>query len=187
MAKKKAVSDNDFLTTDDVAELLFVSDRTIRNWLRDKNMPSINDERGRRFRWSDVLPWYVRMKAEEGGNDGKKDTPSPIPVDRPETEPPIRTENFDQALCRKTIAEADLKELELATKRGEVVSIADAARTMDDTAKNLQVAVLGWPTLMIGEIYGIRDRNRLFDVLTRSARELCRKLAAGGTPESPGG
>jgi hypothetical protein len=52
---------------------------------------------------------------------------------------------------------------------------------MQDTAKNLQVEILGWPTLMIGRIYGMRDRNQLFALLTSSARDLCTRLAGVGT------
>lgn len=179
MPKIKPPSDNDWLSVDDVAELLFVTDRTIRNWLKDKNMPSVIDERGRRFRWSEVLPWYVRLKAEEGGNDGKKTAPAVKETSWDDIQRPAKSqETFDDALCRKTIAEADLKELELATKRAQVVAVEVAAVAMQNAAKNLQVEILGWPTLMIGQIFGQRDRNRLFDLLSRSARDLCGRLAS---------
>jgi phage terminase Nu1 subunit (DNA packaging protein) len=174
MAKSKEPAKFEVLAIDDVAAMLMVSDRTIRNWLKDKDMPSISDERGRRFNWSQVLPWYVKMRAEEGGSERKPEAPTTWEdIERPQQP----AETFGQALCRKTIAEADLKELDLATRRGEVVAIADAARAMQDTAKNLQIEILGWPTLMIGQIFGQRDRNRLFDILTRSARDLCTRLA----------
>jgi predicted transcriptional regulator len=173
MTKPKSGSNDDAMSIGEIAARLFVTDRTVRNWLTDKGMPSQLDDRRRIFKWSEVLPWYVKMMAEEGGNT-RKPTPDPPADDEFRLEP---VENFDQALCRKTIAEADLKELELAVKRGEVVATADAARMMQDTAKNLQIAILGWPTLMVGQIFGIKDRARLFDVLTRSARELCRSLA----------
>jgi phage terminase Nu1 subunit (DNA packaging protein) len=181
MAKTKEPANFEVLAIDDVAAMLMVSDRTIRNWLKDKDMPSVSDERGRRFEWAKVLPWYVKMRAEEGGSERKPAAETTWEgIERPEPK-----ENFDQALCRKTIAEADLKELDLATRRGEVVAVADAARAMEDTAKSLQVEILGWPTLMIGQIFGQRDRNRLFDILTRSARDLCIRLASVSTAPPP--
>lgn len=172
MAKSKEPAKFEVLAIDDVAAMLMVSDRTIRNWLKDKDMPSISDERGRRFDWSKVLPWYVKMRAEEGGSERKPEAPTTWEdIERPQMK-----ENFDQALCRKTIAEADLKELELASKRRDVVAVADVSRIMQDVSKNLQIEILGWPTLMIGQIFGQRDRNRLFEILTRSAKELCTRL-----------
>jgi excisionase family DNA binding protein len=176
MAKPSDSPDFDFMTIDDVAELLDVQDRTIRNWMKLRGMPSTSDERGRRFNWRQVLPWYVKMMADLDGNRGKNPEAPPAGED---SEP---GETFDAALCRKTIAEADLKQLDLAVRRGQVVAIDDVSRTLQDVAKNLQTELLGWPTLMIGRIFGMRDRNQLFATLTDSARELCTRLAGVGAP-----
>jgi excisionase family DNA binding protein len=195
MAKSKQPAKREFLAIDDVAELLLVTDRTIRNWLKDKAMPSVSDERGRRFAWNEVLPWYVKMRAEEDGNARKRvlswpvaETPEP-PDEESEAEKECARQALlfqtgREALFRKNIAEADLKELELAERRRQVVAVEDVARIMGDTAKNLQVEILGWPTLMIGRIFGVRDRNQLFALLTNSARDLCTRLA-GVETETP--
>jgi excisionase family DNA binding protein len=191
MSKSKQPAKCDFLAINDVAELLLVTDRTIRNWLKDKAMPSTADERGRRFVWADVLPWYVKMRAEEDGNARKSLLHWPVSEpDSPPEDDEIRKEHLRvgllrktgaEALLRKTIAEADLKELELGERRRQVVAVEDVSRVMQDTAKNLQVEILGWPTLMIGRIFGVRDRNQLFSLLTVSARDLCTRLAGVGT------
>jgi phage terminase Nu1 subunit (DNA packaging protein) len=181
MAKPSSSPDFDILETDDVAELLLVTDRTIRNWLKSRNMPSISDDRGRRFQWSAVLPWYVKMMAEADGN--RRNPPQVIRHDYP-SEDLVAGEDIDAALLRKTIAEADLKELELATRRAQVVAIDDVTRTVQDLATSLRTELTGWPTLMIGRIFGMRDRNQLFAVLTSSARELCTRLAGVGAPDA---
>lgn len=191
MTKPRQPAKPDFLTIDEVAERLLVVDRTIRNWLKDKAMPSTVVPNGRRFVWADVLPWYVNMRAEEDGNARKSllHWPSSEPMSPPEDDE-IKKENARvgilrktgaEALLRKTIAEADLKELELGERRRQVVAVEDVSRVMQDTAKNLQVEILGWPTLMIGRIHGVRDRNQLFALLTASARDLCTRLAGVGT------
>jgi phage terminase Nu1 subunit (DNA packaging protein) len=168
------------LDTEDVAELLLVDPRTIRNWLNQKGMPSISDERGRRFEWSKVLPWYVKMKAEQDGN-GRKSNLTPVSSPKKSTtvtdDLVVPPETFDAALTRKTIAEADLKELDLATRRREVVAVADAGRMMQDTVASLRTEILAWPTVMIGRVFGVKDRNQLFSVLTASARDLCGRLS----------
>lgn len=192
MPKKKQPAKSDFLAINDVAELLLVTDRTIRNWLRDKAMPSTSDERGRRFVWAEVLPWYVKMRADEDGNL-RKWTPSP-PAEEPTEDDVTQLEykrvtllrkTGGEALLRKAVAEADLKELELGERRRQVVAVEDVSIAMQNTAKNLQVEILGWPTLMIGRIYGMRDRNQLFALLTTSARDLCTRLAGVGTGPQP--
>jgi excisionase family DNA binding protein len=178
MAKSKQPAKREFLAIDDVAELLFVTDRTIRNWLKDKAMPSTSDERGRRFAWAEVLPWYVKMRADEDGNARKSPLPWPV-TKAPEApeDPEEQKEYLSHAMLRKTIAEADLKELELGERRRQVVALEDVSRTMQDTAKALQTAILAWPTLMVDRILSVRDRDRLFTLLTRSARDLCARLA----------
>jgi len=188
MPKKKQPAKSDFLAINDVAELLLVTDRTIRNWLRDKAMPSTSDERGRRFVWAEVLPWYVKMRAEEDGSARKRTLfesaetpPEAEEVELEELRVMALRKTGREALLRKVIAEADLKELELGERRRQVVAVEDVSRVMQDTAKNLQVEILGWPTLMIGRIYGMRDRNQLFALLTSSARDLCTRLAGVGT------
>jgi hypothetical protein len=191
MPKSKQPAKCDFLAINDVAELLLVTDRTIRNWLKDKAMPSTSDERGRRFVWADVLPWYVKMRAEEDGNARKSllagsvtDPTSEPQEDLEDLRVMLLRKTGREALLRKVIAEADLKELELGERRRQVVAVEDVSRVMQDTAKNLQVEILGWPTLMIGRIYGMRDRNQLFALLTSSARDLCTRLAGVGTGAS---
>jgi excisionase family DNA binding protein len=185
MAKSKQPEKRDFLTIDEVAERLLVVDRTIRNWLKDKAMPSTVVPNGRRFVWADVLPWYVKMRAEEDGNARKQPSAEATgPAEDDDLEDlrvMVLRKTGREALLRKVIAEADLKELELGERRRQVVAVEDVSRVMQDTAKNLQVEILGWPTLMIGRIYGMRDRNQLFALLTSSARDLCTRLAGVGT------
>ena len=173
MATPKLELDFDFMTIDDVAELLDVQDRTIRNWMKYKGMPSTSDERGRRFNWRLVLPWYVKMMAEMEGK--RRNPPTVIRHDY--------VENIVQAELRLAIASADLKELDLAVRRGQIVAIDDVGKSIQDVAKALQTEILAWPTVMVGRVFGVRDRNQLFGVLTSSARELCQRLATLGPAE----
>ena len=172
------------LNAADIAELLGVSERTVSNWLRDKGLPCKDDRHGRRFIWPNVLAWYVQMRVEEAekfGNAGNRALPRVSePSESPESPAPAPPESFKAALTRKTVAEADLKELELATKRGEVVSIADVQTSMANVSNALRTRILGWPTLMIGRVFGVKDRNALFAILSRAANDLCRELILEG-------
>ena len=186
MAKPKGTSETEFFAIDDVAALLFVDERTIRNWINAKGMPSVKDERSRRFIWFDVLPWYVKMRAEEDGNRRKSSAPAGhLPFPQPDGED--LQEGIVQAQLRLTVAQADIAELNLAVRRGQVVAIEDVAKTLTDVAASLKQEILGWPTVMIGRIFGMRDRSQLFNTLTESARELCTRLAALGPAEPAAG
>jgi excisionase family DNA binding protein len=178
MASSKQVEKDELLTIDAVAKLLFVTDRTIRNWLAEKDMPSVTDKGGRRFRWFDVLPWYTAMRAEESGN-GRKSTPEQASIDQDEEGEGAWQYKLklDRANYRRALADADLKELELAERRGQVIAVEDATRSLQEAAKTLQVEILAWPTIMVGQLFGVRDRGQLLGLLTSSARELCTRLA----------
>lgn len=155
------------LDTDDVAALLGVTDRQVRNYVKDKALPCRDDGRRRLFSWPDVLEWYILFRLEKSGSRGK---PEPSPD-------PIQSESMEVALCRKTIAEADLKELELATKRGQVIAVSDVQRTMANLAKAMQTKILSWPTKMASRLVGLKEREQIRHVLDRDARQLCHDLS----------
>jgi phage terminase Nu1 subunit (DNA packaging protein) len=155
------------LDTDDIASLLGVSDRQVRNYVKDKGLPCKDDPRGRRFSWPDVLEWYIIFRLEKSGSRGN---PEPDPATD-------QTESMEAALCRKTVAEADLKELELATKRGQVVAVADVHRTMANLSKAMQTKILSMPTKLSARLVGLKEREQIRHVLDREARQLCHDLS----------
>lgn len=164
------------LDTDDVAALLDVSDRQVRNYVKDKGLPSFDDGRGRRFVWAEVLAWYVRFCAERAGSRGSQE-PAPDADQK---------ESFEAASTRKTIAEADLKELQLARERGQVVAIGDAQRMLANLAKAMQTKILSWPTKMAGRLVGLKEREQYRHVLDREARQLCHDLSTlNAKPAAP--
>jgi len=168
------------LDTEDIAMLLGVSSRMIRNYVRDKDLPSKEDGRGRRFNWPDVLEWYVRYRAEMSGSDGSEAEESGGEGDE------WQTETMEQAELRKTIAEADLKELELARGRGQVVAIQDVQRTMANLAKAIQTKILAWPSKLAMKMAG-KPREQIRAILDHDARQICHELATiQAKPIEPG-
>jgi phage terminase Nu1 subunit (DNA packaging protein) len=155
------------LDTDDVASLLGVSDRQVRNYVKHKGLPCDETIQPRRFSWPDVLEWYILFRLEKSGSRGN---PEPDPATD-------QTESMEAALCRKTVAEADLKELELATKRGQVVAVADVHRTMANLSKDMQTKILSMPSSLSGQIVGLKTRDDIRGVLDRAARAICHDLS----------
>lgn len=156
------------LDTNDVAALLGVTDRQVRNYVKHKGLPCKDDGRTRRFIWKEVLDWYVLARMEMSGSRGN---PEPDPEDDD-------TEDLTAATTRKTIAEADLKELELASKRNQVVSVADVQRTLANLSKAMQTKILSWPTKLATRLMGLKEREQIRHVLDREARQLCHDLSA---------
>jgi len=161
------------LTVVDVAELLGLTDRQVRNLIKDKGLPATNDGRGFVLDWPATLEWYVGYRsAQRCGNGGNR---------RPENGSdalPAPDESFDEAILRKTKAEADLKELQLARERGEVASIADVERVLTGANKSIQTRILALPASLATQLLGIDDRNRIFAILDRNCRELLTNLAS---------
>ena len=88
MAKDKNPENFDVLTAADVADLLMVTEKTVRNWMNKNGLPSVDGGRGRTMKWRDVLEWYVRYRGNEDGNGGnggvKSDPKSADPVSEPQ-------------------------------------------------------------------------------------------------------
>lgn len=157
------------LSVSDVAELLSLTPRQVRNLIQDKGLPAKSDPRGFTLDWPTALEWYVGYRsAQKGGNGGNL---------RPGSAPEEPEETYEEALARKTRAKADLKELQLAHERGEVAAIADVERVLTGANKSIQTRILAIPASLATRLLGIDDRTRIFNELDRSMRELLTNLA----------
>lgn len=183
----------DALDSETVAELLGVTVRMLRIYCKDKGLPFHGDPRGRSFRWSEVREWFVEYRiaqAQNCGNGGNATPPKP-PDSDPEAPQEVPQETFKEALTRKTRADADLKELELAVKRGQVVAIEDVRKTLEGLFTTVKQKILAIPSKLGGRLDGIRDRNQRKAILEAECRQVCQELAgfhidkmkgAGGGP-----
>jgi excisionase family DNA binding protein len=158
------------LTVVDVAELLGVSDRGVRKWIKEKGLPANGDGRGFTLDWPTTLQWYVAYRIAENSGTGGTQAPG-----TGGTEP---EENYDQALARRTRAEADLKELQLARERGEVAAIADVERVMAGANKSIQTLILSLPSSLTPQLIGMDDRNKIYAIIDRAARGTLGNLAS---------
>lgn len=167
------------LDVQDVAQLLGVSDRMVRNYANGAGIPFTGDGRGRRFDWSAVLAWYVDYQINLRGSRGsaKAVTTANDPAS-------ITLEQIKQDL-RKTTAEADRLELKLAQERGDVVAIGDVQSSVEKVASALKTAILSWPQKLTPDLTRVKDRGAVRGILDKAARELCRQLAVIGKQSAP--
>lgn len=132
MPKADSPRNYSVLTVTDVAELLSLTVRQVRNLINDKGLPAKSESRGFTLDWPTTLEWYVRYRSgQKVGNRGNLGDENGL------TEPDEPLETLDQAILRKTKAEADLKELQLARERGEVAAIGDVERVLTSANKSI--------------------------------------------------
>ena len=158
----------EMLTVVETAERLFVTERTVRNWLKGNGLQSSDSARGRLLDWRMTLAWYVLFRREELGSGGNGDSSS---------EAEDHEETYEAALSRKTRAEADLKELQLAKARGEVASIADVERVLAASNLSVQTQVLAVPSRLASQMLGLEDHGRAVAILESEMRQILSNLA----------
>ena len=162
-----SASDYEALTTDDVAELLGVTDRQIRTWIKDKGMPCRKDGRATSFAWRETLAWYVEYKASlaryAGGEDSARAGVDPEQANNP--------------IYRKDSAVASLKELELEQRQGQLVRMGDVLDVFGRVAKDMQTEVRGLPTRIVQQVLGITDRDEMVAFLTEETNHLLTRLS----------
>lgn len=156
----------------DVAALLNLTDRQVRNLISDKGLPAKNDGRGYTLDWFTVLDWWVEYKsAQKPGNGGNR-----RPGNGPEP-PEVPSETITEAILRKTVAEADLKELQLAREQGQVAAISDVEKALASANAATKTLILALPSRLSTQLLGIDDRGRLYSILERETNSLLGNLA----------
>ena len=86
----------------------------------------------------------------------------------------------DEARARKMAAEAEIKELELARLRGQMVTHADAAAGLAAQCAELRAAVVAMPGRYAAECVGLDDVAAAMLLLRRVQHDLLTALAGGG-------
>ena len=163
-----------------VANVLGVSDRQVRTWVSDFGCPSTKDGRTRTFHWPAVLEWYVGFEsAKQNGVAG----------DFSESDDPEEAEDIRAANLRKTVAEADLKQIALAKLRGEMVGIAEARVVVTRVFANMRSQLLNMAPKLSTRLAGEPDPTAMEAAIREEMEILCRDLSTGsvvgGAPEEP--
>jgi excisionase family DNA binding protein len=176
MAEAQKPGAFDAMPVEDVAELLGVSAKTVRNWINRLGLAATDDGRRRVLSWAPTLEWYVQMRIRKDGNDGKPPSPS---------DPDEQTETLDQAETRKTIADADLKELRLAQLRGQLVPADEVGRNVGRVATAIKTKLDGLPNSLALRLVGKSDRVEVQQILQDAIFRIKLELATVGQVADP--
>ena len=159
------------LDAETIADLLGVTTRQVSNYCKQRDLPSHGEGRQRTFVWKEVLAWWVDYQVSLGRHAGSGGSHT-ASDDEATSVPDIK-----HSTARKEKALADMKEIDLQKRLGQVVAMDDVARILQDVAKGLQTEILGLPSKLVEQILVLRDRNDLFVFLTDESRALCTRLA----------
>lgn len=154
-----------------VADLLGVTTRQLSNYIKTRDLPSHGEGRQRTFIWKEVLAWwydYKRSLDKYAGSPGSQSDDSNEDTSVPD---------LKHSEARKAKFIADMREIDLQKKRGELVAMADVARILGETATGLQNEILGFPTRIVEQVLVLRERVDLFHFLTSEAAGLCTRLS----------
>lgn len=88
-----------------------------------------------------------------------------------------RSKTLDEARRRKTEAEAELAEIELAKARGEVVTVAEVTEEVGRTFDRLRATVLAMPGKWTPQIVGVPDLPAAKAMMDAMANELLESLS----------
>jgi phage terminase Nu1 subunit (DNA packaging protein) len=148
-----------YLTAKELGQILGVSGRTIETWadkeflLRSNNRQGFDLVTGAGYRISDLTEKIE--KAKNNSEDGKR---------------------LYVAQCRKTEAEASVKELELEEKKGNLIPINEAVNEIKDAFVRVRARMVAIPTRLAPELAGITDPQqvaaRLQSVIDEALNEL---------------
>lgn len=175
MAESKNPGGFDAMPVEDAAELLGVSAKTVRNWINKQGLHCTDDGRRRVLAWLPTLEWYVQMRIARDGNAGTSPAPDP---DEP-------TESLEQAETRKTIADADLKELRLAQLRGQLVPADEVGRNVGRVANTIKTKLDSLPNALALRLVGKSDRVEVQQILQDAIYRIKLELANAGTEPEP--
>lgn len=132
----------EWLTLDVAAARLGVVERTFRRWI-ERGLPIHAASKNKhRIDWHAALDWYV-----------KDQMPAPPPV--PEIPEHPEDETINQALLRRTKADADLKEHELGIRRKNYVQVSIVEKTIADLATRIRAKLLAIPGKLAPELEGM--------------------------------
>lgn len=164
-----------------VAELLGVSARQVRTYV-SQGMPAGKEGRTPVFNWRAVLDWYIGYKISLEYGDG----PAPSD-DEDEDFQPAENPNEDQRKVnlRLARAKADLAQLELSRRRGEVITIADAKVRLDRMMGNLRTKLLSMAPKLASRIEGLKARTEREAAIKDEMEGVCREISTGAIVDLP--
>jgi phage terminase Nu1 subunit (DNA packaging protein) len=146
-----------------IADIFGVSTRAVRDW-DNAGCPSIRSAKTKQYETSEVIAWRVQreIKAalEEGGAD----------INDEEVREATRRQQIAKA--EQAQADAEIKYIELAKRRGEVIPLAKAEDLVSDALAEFSQALDRIPYRYPAQLGSCRNDNERREVLRQAINEV---------------
>lgn len=158
------------VTVDELATFFGVIPRRVQQLVRDEGMPSAG--RGR-YDLLACAAWYIRWlrKAVEKRTSETGESTSPWRTQR----------------LRIAAAEAELKEIEVARKRGEIVTVDEAARLWTDAMERIRARMISSVSTAAPKVVGVTSIKQANGVLEAIVYQALAEVAVIGEEVDDGG
>lgn len=144
------------LTIAELCTLLKVSERTLARYV-EQGMPRTGV--GKKARYGpEAIEWYVNSKIEEAA--------------------PVSSDDLDLKAeqARKTAADADMQELRLRIRKGQVVEVKEVKRLQTQAYSVIRSKILGWPSKVTPRIAVNGNMAKVKAILEQETNELLMEL-----------
>lgn len=153
------------ITQRELADRLGLSTRQVRNLRDDHGLPQIVRNGKPFYRWPDALHWYIQFKIQEA--ERRREPPS-----------------YEVARTREMLARAEMAELELAQRRGQLVTVEYAASQLERSLSVLRAQLLNLPGILAPRVQGMTDIARIHEIVQEAIDDIMRELQGAGDDES---
>lgn len=147
------------LTKIELARLLELSDETISNYVR-KGMPVTGKGHAARYNLARCTAWLIDFEADKRVRLGQSGNVTE-----------------DDAKVRKLVAEATLKEWEVAELQGRVVRVEDAEHEVTSELQKVRSKLVAIPGTWAARIVGIKDNASATETLENLVFRLMEDLS----------
>ena len=148
-----------------LASYFKVSGRTIANW-RTLGLPMLSRNR---YDIAACIEWYADWKSAQA----MKTVTGTKFVDE------------ESASLRKLVAEAEMKEIQVAKERGELVNVQDSVKALERFTTPLRSALLGFPSRVSPYLVMVPSQTDAAIILESNIRDLMDRMAEAVEVEEP--
>jgi hypothetical protein len=144
---RPAAERSDRLTTHEAADRLGLSERRLQQLVAEhRDVPTVGSGTARRYLWPALREWRDRQLVQQGVQS-------------------VRPQSVEEARARKLAAEADLKEIELAERRGALMPAALFRQELEAACARIRAHQLNAPGRYAPQLLeALADRLRAEDL-----------------------
>jgi phage terminase Nu1 subunit (DNA packaging protein) len=148
------------LSQKDLSEELGLSLRQTAEWTARPGAPKKKVGGSWKYLWPDFNRWYVEERVSSA-------------VER------VKPADLEEARARKTSAEAELAELQLAKERGQLITVEDAAKGADEVFDRVRARLIAVPGKEAHRFVGLKKLPEAVKALGEVVDVALRELSGG--------